>query len=195
VVLSIPNLEFPEGIYWIQGVNGSGKSTLLKSIAGIIPFEGKISVNGFDLKKDPIQARKKVTFSEAEPVFPVFLTGMEIVAFVARTRGIENEDRDLIMDYFGIGDFKDQAIGGYSAGMLKKLSLSLAFQGNSRWILLDEPLAFIDQETEKLLIKRIIRKKEEGTGIILTSHHALNSSGIRADRIFRIRDDRLIEEV
>jgi ABC-2 type transport system ATP-binding protein len=91
--LSIPDLTIPEGIHWIKGVNGSGKSTLLKSIAGIIPFDGEISINMQSIKKNPVRSRRQVTYSEAEPLYPVFLSATEILEFVAKMRGINGKDQ------------------------------------------------------------------------------------------------------
>ena len=83
--LKIENLQLKHGIYWIKGVNGSGKSTLLKSIAGILAFHGDILLDeSISIKKQPVAYRKLVNFAEAEPVFPDFLTGSEMIAlFIA----------------------------------------------------------------------------------------------------------------
>jgi ABC-2 type transport system ATP-binding protein len=75
--LKVDELSIDPGIYWIKGVNGSGKSTLLKSIAGILSFEGDILLNNsISIKKQPVAYRKLVNFAEAQPILPVFLTGM-----------------------------------------------------------------------------------------------------------------------
>src|SRR4051812_35481785 len=79
-VLRIDTLFIKPGIFWIKGVNGSGKSTLLKAIAGIISFDGDIVLDqNISLKKQPIAYRRLVNFAEAEPIFPEFLTGMEMI--------------------------------------------------------------------------------------------------------------------
>src|SRR5687767_7459490 len=79
-VLRIDTLFIKPGIFWIKGVNGSGKTTLLKAIAGIISFDGDIILDrSISLKKQPIAYRRLVNFAEAEPVFPEFLTGMEMI--------------------------------------------------------------------------------------------------------------------
>src|SRR5476651_2831667 len=85
--LKIDDLVIEPGIYWIKGVNGSGKSTLLKSIAGILTFSGDILLgNNISIKKQPVAYRKLVNFAEAEPVFPEFLTGREMVDLFASAK-------------------------------------------------------------------------------------------------------------
>jgi len=190
-VLSISEQTIPDGIHWIKGQNGSGKSTLLKSIAGIIPFKGDIQVNGEGLKQNPVEVRRKVTYSEAEPVYPVFLTASDILNFVAQTRNYSRSEMNNIMDYFGVDSFKNQAIGGFSAGMLKKLSLCIAFCGEVPWILLDEPFAFIDSETETNLIMFIEQKVKQGVNFIITSHHELAREDLVFKGIYVIRNHKL----
>lgn len=190
-VLSISELSIPDGIHWIKGQNGSGKSTLLKSIAGIIPFKGEIQVNGESLKQNPVTVRRKVTYSEAEPVYPVFLTASDILNFVAQTRNYSKEKVNSLMNYFGVSSFKNQAIGGFSAGMLKKLSLCIAFSGEVSWVLLDEPFAFIDKETERNLILFIEQKVKQGINFIITSHHELAQEDLDFKEIYVIRNHKL----
>ena len=193
-VLNIPELSIPEGIHWIKGQNGSGKSTLLKSIAGIIPSMGDIQINKESLKQNPVSVRRKVTYSEAEPVYPVFLTASDILNFVAQTRNFSEDDVKGLMAYFGVSSFKNQAIGGYSAGMLKKLSLCIAFCGEVSWILLDEPFAFIDDETESKLILSIDEKVKLGVNFIITSHHELAQEDLDFNKIYVIKDHKLYTE-
>jgi len=190
-VLSIQNLSISIGIHWIKGANGSGKSTLLKSIAGIIPFNGEIQVNGASVKRDPVKSRRMVAYSEAEPAFPDFLTASDILDFVSQTRNFSENKVEEIIDHFGVNYFQHQAIGGYSAGMLKKLSLCMAFCGEVEWVLLDEPFAFIDSETEEKLIHLIKQKIEEGVNFIITSHHELDQDVFDFSKIFSIRDTQL----
>ncbi len=190
-VLSISELSISDGIHWIKGQNGSGKSTLLKSIAGIIPFKGDIQVNGEGLKQNPVEVRRKVTYSEAEPVYPVFLTASDMLNFVAQIRNYSKEKVNSLMDYFGVSSFKNQAIGGFSAGMLKKLSLCIALTGEVSWVLLDEPFAFIDKESEKNLILFIEQKVNHGVNFIITSHHELVQEDLDFKKVYVIRDHKL----
>jgi ABC-2 type transport system ATP-binding protein len=190
-VLSIPEFVIPPGIHWIKGVNGSGKSTLLKSIAGIIPFDGEIKINGLNLKRNPVASRRQVSYGEAEPVYPVFLTAAEILAFVSQARKSDKKNVKEILSYFGVADFQHQATGGYSSGMLKKLSLCIVFTGDISWILLDEPFAFIDNETEEKLVRLINIRRNEGVNFIITSHHELKHDVLSFKGIYSIKDTQL----
>ena len=87
-VLRIDSFTFSPGTYWIQGANGSGKSTLLKAIAGVTPFEGDILLAGqLSVKQQAVAYRRRVNFAEAEPVFPAFLTGRELIHLFRTAKG------------------------------------------------------------------------------------------------------------
>lgn len=191
LVLEAESLHISEGLIWIRGVNGSGKSTLLKSIAGIIPFEGDILLNGIRLKKDPVLIRRKITYAEAEPFYPEMLTAREIIEFAAGVRGESDENTRNLIRFFGVDAFYKQACGGYSTGMLKKVALIMAFLGDPDLILLDEPFAFIDQETAKKLIDIIQKFKNKGKSLMITSHHEIPMWDVTFDWVYRIRDHKL----
>lgn len=171
VILQSDSFIFKGQLTWIGGVNGSGKSTLLKSIAGIIPFEGDMHLNGLSQKKEPVKYRRKVTFSEAEPEYPAYLSGIELLGFIAMVRKLEYSIMEELISYFNMEAYVSQPFGGYSSGMLKKVSLCQAFFGDPDLILLDEPFSFIDQNTETLLASLITKKTGAGTQVIFTSHH------------------------
>lgn len=175
-VLEIPELSLDRGIYWIKGVNGSGKSTLLKSMAGMLPCEGDIVIgNGISLKKDPVGYRKIVNFGEAEPLFPTFITGLEMIdLFVSAKNGSKSQKEALIAD-LSMQRYIGMPVGSYSSGMLKKLSLLLAFIGEPQIILLDEPLITIDASSLKILYRWIIQAhRNRKTTFLITSHQLLD---------------------
>ncbi|EHQ30875.1 ABC transporter ATP-binding protein [Mucilaginibacter paludis] len=174
--LQVPDLEIKDGIYWIKGVNGSGKSTLLKSIAGILAFNGDILLNGdISIKKQPVAFRKLVNFAEAEPLFPEFLTGGEMIRLFADAKDASPGQEREYIESMGIQTYMDRPIGTYSSGMLKKLSLVLAFLGKPKLILLDEPLITIDTAALKILYSWMADGyRKAGTTFLLTSHQALD---------------------
>lgn len=175
--LKIDGLSINPGIYWIKGVNGSGKSTLLKSIAGILSFNGDILLNdSISLKKNPVEYRKLVNFAEAEPLFPEFLTGMEMIKLFADAKGAPAGQAQQLVESMLMNGYVNRPVGSYSSGMLKKLSLLLAFLGKPELILLDEPLITIDTASLKILYRWMAeRHAQQGTSFLLTSHQALDA--------------------
>src|SRR5579872_6250737 len=179
VVLHIPFLELDEGIYWVKGRNGSGKTTMLRMIAGLTPFQGDILLEGISQRNSGRLYRGNVSLAEAEPAYPSFLTGSELVAFYCKIRKASPGDRDELLTLFGIREYMSSRVGQYSDGMLKRLSLVLAFIGRVSLIVLDEPLATLDAEVAELL-PRLIRKyrQELGISFIFSSHLSLASGGL-----------------
>ncbi len=179
-ILHIDNASFQPGIYWLQGANGSGKSTLLKSIAGLVWFDGNIIINHtLSLKERPVAYRQLVNFCEAEPTFPDFLTGYELINLFSDAKKASNAQRDLLIDGMKIDSYLSQVISTYSSGMLKKLSLVLAFLGTPSLILLDEPLNTLDSDSVRIFYSWVSAlNKNSSTSFFLTSHHALDSTAL-----------------
>lgn len=178
-VLEIPSLVLNKDIYWLKGNNGSGKTTFLKILSGLLPFEGNISVNGVNIKKHPLQYRKSISYAEAEPLYPSYLTGRDLLDFFSAIRKADKSDLKNLTDIFQIGPYIDSPIGTYSSGMIKKLSLVLAFTGNPQWILLDEPLVTLDTATAPKVYELITGYYEHrGTAFLLASHQHFTKTQI-----------------
>jgi ABC-2 type transport system ATP-binding protein len=193
-IFSIDELTLPAGIYWLKGANGAGKSTLLKLLAGLIPFKGEVFIDrDISLRKKPVHYRQLLNHSEAEPVYPSFLKGNELIDFVSNIKKGTKEQVNEIRLMLGIDDYLQNPAGSYSSGMLKKLSLLLAFLGNPKWILLDEPLTTLDQPSQKALCELIIRQQQQqNISFILTSHHDIENKDIPFDKIFMLKDKQLL---
>lgn len=178
LILNVPDLKFDNGLFWVKGANGSGKSTLLKILAGMIPFEGEVEIDGINLRKLPTEYRRLVNYVEAEPLYPSYLTGLDLISFFSSTRKANKEDVDKLIQKFNIQSFVQTPIGTYSSGMAKKLSLVLAFIGQPKYILLDEPLVTIDKESVPILYSLIQEYSAKGMSFIFTSHQAFDITGL-----------------
>jgi ABC-2 type transport system ATP-binding protein len=183
-VLEIDNLTLDRKIYWLQGINGSGKTTLLRILAGQIPFSGDILLEGISLRQNPLSYRRLVSFAEAEPLYPDFITGLELVRFYQDIRQSAAEQTDMLINLFRMHRFLSLPVGTYSSGMVKKLSLMLAFIGKASLILLDEPLATLDEGSIHILPDLISAySKEFKTCFIFSSHQPFKSYPQEIDRI------------
>lgn len=174
-VLRIDAFAFAPGTYWIQGANGSGKSTLLRAIAGVTPFVGDILLDGkLSLKKQAGAYRRLVNFAEAEPVFPEFLTGRELIALFRTAKNGPPRQEEAYLEELRMTAYVHEPVGTYSSGMLKKLALVLAFLGRPACIVLDEPLTTLDAEAIPVLCAWMVRQQaQQGTSFLLSSHQEL----------------------
>jgi ABC-2 type transport system ATP-binding protein len=183
-VLEISSLKLERNVYWLQGINGSGKTTFLSMVAGLIPFKGDILLDGINLLEKPLSYRRLVNFAEAEPLYPDFITGLELVSFYQDIRKAASVQTDLLVNLFKMHRFLSMPVGTYSSGMIKKLSLLLAFIGKPSLILLDEPLATLDEGSVHIL-PYLIRayNKEFKTCFIFSSHQPFKSYSLAINKI------------
>ncbi|HYH14101.1 MAG TPA: ABC transporter ATP-binding protein [Flavisolibacter sp.] len=190
-VISIPKLSLKEGIYWLQGENGAGKTTLLKTIAGLIPFSGKIEVNDINIRNQRTQYRMLVNWADAEPLYPDFLTGIDLVSFYQQTKHADQTQIHQLIQAFGIDKYYHQKVSTYSSGMTKKLSLVLAFIGAPKWILLDEPLITLDTTAIATCLSLIHKCHQKGVSFLITSHQSFLDIAPFTTNLLKINDKTL----
>lgn len=170
MILDILSLQLDSNLYWVQGENGSGKSTFLRMVAGLIPFEGQILFKDIDSYLHPVAYRQNISWADAEPLYPAFMTGQSLLDFYRNLRGATRQEATTLTERIRIGEFIDAKTGTYSSGTLKKLSLLLAFIGSPSLILLDEPLITLDDTSAKVVCDLIREKQLSGSLILVSSH-------------------------
>ena len=191
-IFNIPQLELAPGIYWLKGANGSGKSTMLKLLAGLLPFKGEVILSqDISIHRHAVNYRRHINYAPAEPIYPSFLTGEELLKYVDAVKQGNAPQRETIMEQLGIDQYLQNPTGSYSSGMLKKLSLLLAFTGRPQWILLDEPYTTLDQSSQHALTALIKQRHTEGTSFIITSHHDIEAGELTFSGIFLLKDKEL----
>jgi ABC-2 type transport system ATP-binding protein len=183
LALEVADLQLDTGIYWIKGSNGSGKTTLFKMIAGMLPFGGDIILKEqYSIKKQAQKYRQLVNYGEAEPLYPPFVRGIDLVNLYAQAKKAPKTQINDLLEHFGIAEFIARPVGTYSSGMLKKLSLVLAFLGKPQLILLDEPLITIDTEAVKLVLQMVKQcHQTQGISFLLSSHQDLTADFFAID--------------
>ena len=170
LVLEIPSLKLDNELYWVKGNNGAGKTTFLKSVAGLLPFNGNIFFDQFSLKKQRQFYLNEVSFAEAEPQYPPFLTGSDMIRFFRQVRKDNTERTGQLVTRFQMKEFIDAKLATYSSGMMKKLSLVLALLGEPKLILLDEPFITLDTEAVTSVTELIHEFRMNGIGFLMSTH-------------------------
>lgn len=169
-VLKKVNLEIKQGgIFAILGPNGSGKTTLIKSILGmIIPQAGSIKIHNKNILKQ-WKYRENIDYLPQIANFPSNLKVIELINMIKDIRKGTCRDQELIQ-LFRIYPFLDKKLGHLSGGTKQRVNLVLAFMFDSPLIILDEPTSGLDPVALITLKELIIKEKEAGKTIIITSH-------------------------
>ncbi|RSD26706.1 ABC transporter ATP-binding protein [Mesobacillus subterraneus] len=163
-------IEKPE-IFALCGGNGAGKSTLIKMLTGIMkPTAGKVYMEGKPVDPRSRGFKEHFSYMPDEMLFPRQLTGLEVLTFFARLRGIHDEKVLEGLNQVGLYDVRNMPIKQYSKGMQQRLSLAQA-------LLPDVPLRFLDEPTNGLdpfwvfrFKEIILEEKKQGRTIFFTTH-------------------------
>ncbi|MFS2217148.1 ATP-binding cassette domain-containing protein [Telluria sp. Tellsp104] len=163
--------RFAPGAYALRGPNGIGKSTLLRVLAGVDEADGgDIVIDGHSLRAQPAAAKARLAYAPDEcPVYP-FVTGRELLAFVAWAKGCAIPDKvTRIVERFGLARHLDTRCGAMSLGTQKKLMLAAAWIGEPAVLLLDEPSNGLDADARAVLADLLAAQRD--TSVVFMSTH------------------------
>lgn len=168
------DLAVPRGaIVGLVGGNGAGKTTTLLCLAGALaPDAGTIRINGHDLGRDPIEARRHLGFVPDEPQLFEYLTVEEHLQFMASLYDVANPGPIIseLLDGLSLGERRHALPSTLSRGMRQKLALGCAFVHQPAMLLLDEPLTGLDPQSMRTMKDRIAASARNGGAVLLSSH-------------------------
>ncbi len=185
--LAETDLELRGGeIAVLAGPNGAGKSTLLLCLSGLLrPSTGSVSIEGFDLYKDEVEAKRRLAFVPDVPRFYTELTAWEHLLFIAQAygagQGFESRAERLLKS-FDLWQSRDLYPHNYSRGMRLKLGLLLALIRPLSVLLMDEPASALDPEGVLLLKDYLLKLRDQGAAILISSHNPQLAEDLQARR-------------
>ncbi len=181
--LKIKSGEF----FCFLGPNGAGKTTTIKMLTGLlIPTSGKASIGGYDIQKDPIEAKRRIGYIPDRPYLYEKLTGREFGQFVGDLFGIprevQRERLDHYFELFKLTNSADQFIENYSHGMRQKLVFASSLMHEPEVLIVDEPMVGLDPQSARV-IKTLLREETKKDRTVFLSTHTLSVAEELADRI------------
>ncbi len=162
-------------VFAFIGPNGAGKTTTIRMLTGIIKQDsGQIFINGTDIGKDSVSAKKVIGYVPDRPFLYEKLTGFEFLTMVKEIFNVPNEKFEALFSHystlFEIKDWMDELIENYSHGMKQKLILISAFCHDPDIYIMDEPLVGLDPKAANTLKKIIRELSSKGKTFFISTH-------------------------
>ena len=182
------NLHVKKGeIFGFLGPNGAGKTTTIKIIVGILsPTSGEIKVDGIDILKNPIEAKRAIGYIPDRPYIYEKLTAMEFLSFVAGLFEMDpivaRERARELLTMFELKRWENELVEQFSHGMRQRLIMSAAFIHQPKVLVVDEPMVGLDPKGARL-VKRLFKNAAKNGMTIFMSTHTLEVAEEVCDRI------------
>lgn len=163
----------PGKVLAMVGFNGAGKSTVARTLAGRqAALAGEVRLLGLPVVPDSVAFRRQVAVVFDEDVFFPSLTVREHLLLVARGHALDApEDAvDAELDFFGLSERSDVVPDMLSSGQRRRLLLAAAFIRPSVLLVLDEPEQRLDPVMRDALARRVRRRSDAGTAVVLVTH-------------------------
>ena len=152
------------------GPNGCGKTTLIKSILGmVLPDKGSIEFNGKSILGEYIY-RENIGYMPQIGRYPDNMTIGQIIDMIKKIRNSNHDLDEDLLNAFELEKMFDKQMRTLSGGTTQKVSAVLAFLFNPEVLILDDPTAGLDPLASEILKEKIIKEKEKGKLIFITSH-------------------------
>jgi ABC-2 type transport system ATP-binding protein len=176
LALSDLNLRVEPGeILGFLGPNGAGKSTTVKILTGLIrPTSGHAYIAGFDIVRQPLEAKQRLGYVPEQPVLYETLTAAEFLELISCLHHLDPAStanrREELLELFGLGDARHQRLSGFSKGMKQKVVLAASLIHRPQVLILDEPLDGLDANTARVVKELLRTLAAQGCAILFCSH-------------------------
>lgn len=179
VTLDALDLVVPEGkVVSILGPNGAGKTTTINLFMGFLkPTSGMAEVCGIDVEKDPLAARRNLSFIPETVSLYGHLTGLENLEYFAKLSGVHGLSTSDLSEMLARAGLQSSAFhrrsSTYSKGMRQKVCVAVALAKKARAMLMDEPTSGLDPYAAKEFSLLVMGLAEQGVGSLVATHDLL----------------------
>jgi len=200
-VTAVEDVSFhaPDGrITGLLGPNGAGKSTTMRMLHGLMrPDSGRVEVDGIDVTKDPVSARRRVgVLPDALGLYPR-LTAVENVRYYADLHGMSSTNASHrvaeLVDLLDMHGIADRPTSGFSQGERMKVALARALVHRPQNVLLDEPTNGLDVMSTRA-VRQLVRNLREDGRCVVFSSHIMQEVAALCDHIVVVAGGRVVAE-
>ncbi|MCL4131044.1 UNVERIFIED_CONTAM: hypothetical protein GTU68_012696 [Idotea baltica] len=186
----------PGEIFAFLGTNGAGKTTTIRMLTGVLqPSSGTAEIGGYDIQKNPIEAKFLMGIIPDRPYLYGKLTGREFLYFMADLYRVEKKTAstriDDLLELYGLIEWQYDLIDSYSHGMKQRLLMCASQVHKPPVLVIDEPMVGLDPRGAKLL-KDTLRSYARNGLTIFMSTHSLSVAEEIADKLAIIRRGQII---
>ena len=183
------------GIYGLLGSNGAGKSTTMNIMCGVLKqTEGNVFIKGIDIRKYPVEAKRRIGFLPQKPPLHTDLTVEEYLRYCARLRHIPagevNKAVAVVMDRCTIAHFRRRVIRNLSGGYQQRVGIAQAIIHDPEFVVLDEPTNGLDPN-QIIEIRALVKEIAQQRTVILSTH-ILSEVQATCDYIRMIEQGRVV---
>src|SRR5687768_2281043 len=169
-------------IFGLLGPNGAGKTTTVECVVGLRePDSGSVEVCGIDARRHPRDVKQLIGAALQTTSLQDKITPREALALFASFYS-RKTPADQLLDRFGLAEKADAAFDTLSGGQRQRLALALAFVNRPELVFLDEPTSALDAQSRRDLHREILRMKEDGHTVFLTTHY-IDEAEALCDRV------------
>jgi ABC-2 type transport system ATP-binding protein len=200
-VLALERLNLkvnPGEIYCLLGANGAGKTTTINLFLNFIePTSGRALINGIDVTRDPLEAKKYVAYLPENVMLYGNFTARQNLDFFAKLGGkrdLKKEDYYRVMREVGLPERAfEQRVKEFSKGMRQKLGIAICMIKDAPALLLDEPTAGLDPASAAEFLETLRELRRRGKAILMSTHDIFRAKEI-ADRVGILKEGRKVTE-
>lgn len=165
------SLDLNEGkCIGLIGPNACGKTTMIKSILGmVVPTSGSIYFNGSPINGS-VSYKSQIGYMPQIGRYPENMSIIQVINMIKGIRDYQGQVDDELWNSFELEKAKHKKMRTLSGGTTQKVSATLAFLFNPKVLILDEPTAGLDPLASEILREKIIKERQKGKLILITSH-------------------------
>lgn len=191
------NLTVHQGeIFCLLGANGAGKTTTINLMLNFIePTDGTATIKGVDVVKDPLQAKKHVSYLSENVMLYGNFTARQNLDFFTKLGGKKHVPKDeyyMVMRRVGLPERSfEMRLKHFSKGMRQRLGIAIVILKDAPVVIMDEPTSGLDPRGAADFLSTLRELRDEGKAVFMSTHDIFRAKEI-ADRVGIMKEGHLV---